>query len=210
MAKYYDLSPTLGPRTPAWPTDPPVTFEAFKALADGGSSNVTLLTLGTHAGSHIDAPRHMYGEGGTIDEIPLDLLIGEAEVVEVGTDIVDEQALRVLDGKSVDRLLLKTANSRLWSRPDFEREFVGLTREAADYLLKARVKLVGIDYLSIEAAHGTGAPVHMALLRAGVVIVESLDLSNVPAGRYELFCLPLKLSGLDGAPARVVLRSIER
>ncbi len=209
--KYYDISPRLAQTTPAWPTDPPVLFESFKSLSAGGSSNVTKLSFGTHAGSHVDAPRHFFEEGATVDELPLDILIGEALVVEIAGDIIDAATLEEAGFQpGVERLLLKTSNSRLWSKPGFEPGFVGLSASGAEYLVNSGVGLVGIDYLSIEAEHGGGAPTHEQLLGNGVVILESIDLSQVPPGSYELFCLPLRLAGLDGAPARVVLRTLKQ
>jgi len=137
----------------------------------------------------------------------LDVLIGPAFVVEITADLIDGAVLAAAwpHGR-VERLLFKTGNSLLWSAPAFMAKFVGLTADAADLIVERGVKLVGIDYLSIEAEHGTGAPVHHTLLKNDILIIESLDLSAVAAGEYELLCLPLKLSGLDGAPARVVLR----
>ncbi len=206
--KYYDISPRLGPRTLAWPTDPPVVFEPFKSLAAGGSSNVTKLTLGTHAGSHVDAPRHFFDDGRSVDELPLDVLIGKVSVLEVPGDIIDQSAVAAAGFRSgTERVLFKTRNSELWSEAAFRRDFIGIAAPAADFLVRAGIKLVGIDYLSIEAEHGGGAPAHELFLDNGVVILESIDLSAVPAGEYEIFCLPLRLAGLDGAPARVVLRA---
>ncbi|HEB12621.1 MAG TPA: cyclase family protein [Actinobacteria bacterium] len=207
MTEYFDISPVLSSSTPAWPTDPPLVLEEYKAISQGGSSNVTKLTLGSHAGSHVDAPLHFFPEGMPVDQLSLDVLIGEALVVEVTADEIDRSVLEdKLPGERVRRLLFKTKNSTLWSNPEFVPDFVGLTADGAEYLVKSGVELVGIDYLSIEAAHGTGAPAHLALLENKIIIVESLNMSGVAPGKYELICLPLKLENVDGAPARVVLR----
>lgn len=164
--------------------------------------------MGTHAGSHIDAPRHFVSGGQTVDDVPLDVLIGPALVVGIEGDIIDAAALRAaLGAGSATRVLFKTANSRLWSGSAFVPHFTGLSADGADFLVESGARLVGIDYLSIEASHSAGAPAHKRLLESGIIIVESLDLSSVPPGEYELICLPLRLSGLDGAPARVVLRA---
>ncbi|MDP1808663.1 MAG: cyclase family protein [Actinomycetota bacterium] len=209
MPRYYDISPTLGPMTPAWPTDPPVVFKPSKSVMKGAGSNVTGLSMSSHAGSHVDAPSHLYSDGMTVEKLPLDVLIGPASVVEFTADIIDRGVLASSwPAGKVERLLFKTSNSMLWSSPAFMPKFVGLTADAADYLVERGVKLVGIDYLSIEAEHGTGAPVHQTLLKNNIFIIESLDLSPVEPGGYELICLPLKLDGLDGAPARVVLRDL--
>lgn len=209
MPRYYDISPTLGPMTPSWPTDPPVIFKSGKTGEKGAGSRVTGLSMSSHAGSHVDAPRHLFGDGMSVDKLPLDVLIGPAAVVEFTAHIIDRTLLAASwpPGK-VERLLFKTSNSMLWSSPAFMPMFVGLTADAADYLVERGVKLVGIDYLSIEAEHGTGAPVHRTLLKNNIFIIESLDLSAVEPGEYELICLPLKLDGLDGSPARVVLRDL--
>lgn len=204
--EYFDISPTLGPDTPAWPTDPPVVFTHCKSVEAGNSSNVTGLEMCSHAGSHIDAPRHLFSAGLSVDLLPAELLIGPAVVIETEAENIDADFLiSAWPNTEVIRLLFKTTNSLLWSSP-FRSGFVGLTADAADYIVERGVRLVGIDYLSIEAEHGVGAPVHRKLLENQVCIVESLDLSEVDPGFYELICLPLKLDGLDGAPARVVLR----
>lgn len=209
MPKYYDISPTLGPTTPTWPTDPPVIFTPGKSVDSSDSSNVTKLSMSSHAGSHVDAPRHLYSDGMSVEDLPLDVLIGPASVVEFTADVIDRDVLAASwPPGNVERLLFKTGNSMLWSSPAFMPKFVGLTADAADYIVERGVRVVGIDYLSIEADHGVGAPVHRTLLKNDIFIVESLDLSTVEPGEYELICLPLKLAGLDGAPARVVLREL--
>src|SRR3972149_2954108 len=207
MPKFYDLSPRLGPHTPVWPTDPPVVFTPYKSVDKGAGANVTRVGMSSHSGSHIDAPSHLHADRTSVDRLPLDLFVGPALVVAVDADQIDRAVLEPLLGdRPIERLLFKTRNSALWSSPAFVPAFVGLTADAAELLVEIGVKLVGIDYLSIEAAHGAGAPVHHALLEHDIVIVESLDLSLVGPGEYELICLPLKLEGLDGAPARVILR----
>ncbi|HEB12706.1 MAG TPA: cyclase family protein [Actinobacteria bacterium] len=207
MAEYFDISPALSLNTPAWPTDPPLVFEEYKSISQGGGSNVTKLTLGSHAGSHVDAPLHFFPGGTSVDKLSLDVLIGEVLVIEVADDKIDRSALEgALGDDLVRRLLFKTKNSTLWSNPEFVPDFVGLTADGAEYLVKSGIELVGIDYLSIEAAHGKGAPTHRILLENKIIILESLNMTNVVPGKYELICLPLKLENVDGAPARVVLR----
>ncbi len=207
MVEYFDISPALSSSTPAWPTDPPLVFEKFKDIDQGGSSNVTKLIFGSHAGSHVDAPLHFFPGGTPVDKLSLDILIGEALVIEVEGDQIDRLVLEEkLRGERVKRLLFKTRNSALWSNPEFVPDFVGLTEDGAQYLAETGTELVGIDYLSIESAHSSGAPAHDILLENKIIIVESLNMSDVPPGKYELICLPLKLEDIDGAPARVVLR----
>lgn len=208
MKKIYDISLTLSGETVNWPSDPLFSTVPYKSLEKGDSSNVSVITMGNHFGTHIDPPRHIFSGGNGVDKIPLDSLIGEALVVDAGDGAaIDPAVLRAHDLTGVRRILFKTKNSEYWKRKDtqFHREFVSLTVEAAEYLAEKRMRLVGIDYLSIEAAGMKAHPVHKALLKAGAIIVECLDLSGVPAGRYLLVCAPLKLKDGDGAPSRVFL-----
>jgi arylformamidase len=203
----YDLTRPLSPALPIYPGDPPLTIEPVERIAEGSKANVTRIAMGTHTGTHVDAPRHFFDSGAAIDELSLELLIGPARVLEIEADsAVDADAL---DGlvRGDERVLLKTRNSLLWQSPRFESDYVHLTEPAARRLLDHGVKLVGIDYLSIEAFGGDDTPVHNLLLGNGVVIVEGLDMAGVPAGLYELICLPILLMSGDGAAARVVLRS---
>jgi arylformamidase len=202
-----DVTLPLDARLPIWPANPPFDLTPVKRIADGASSNVSRLTLGTHTGTHIDAPRHMIDGAPTLDQLPLEVLVGPARVVAVDTDRAIE--LRHVTGDALQgstRILFKTRNSTFWGSPQFRTDFVFLTEEAARALVEAGVRLVGIDYLSIEEYKKPGAPAHKALLSAGVVIVEGLDLSQAEAGPYDLMCLPIAVAGADGAPARVLLR----
>jgi arylformamidase len=155
----------------------------------------------------VDAPRHFIEGGESVDRIPLDRLIGPAVVLELPAQEPEIGAaeLRSHDLQGMVRVLLRTRNSDLLNRAQFSSEYRALALDAAEHLLSRGVMLVGIDYLSIERFGSEDYPVHRLLLERGVVIVEGLDLSGVAAGSYELFCLPLRLEGLDGAPARVVL-----
>jgi arylformamidase len=158
---------------PIWPSNPPFDLTPVKQISAGGSSNVSRLTLGTHTGTHIDAPRHMIDGAPTLDQLPLDALIGPARVIAVDTDRAIEA--RHVDGDTLQgspRILFKTKNSTFWGDPAFRSDFVFLTEEAARALVGAGVRLVGIDYLSIEEFRKPGAPAHKTLLSAGVVIVE--------------------------------------
>jgi arylformamidase len=175
-------------------------------LEKGDGARVSRITLGDHSGTHLDTPAHMLENGSTLDDIPLALLIGRALVADLRG--CAEIGLRELEGLPLageERLLLRTDNSLLWAKPDFCPDFVALTAEGAEYLLSKGIRLVGIDYLSIESFHGDGT-VHRTLLGNGVVILEGLDLADVPAGLYELVCLPLRIAGGAGAPARALLR----
>jgi arylformamidase len=208
MAKIFDLTVPLSGQTPTFPGDPSFQSEPVHRLQAGAPCNVSRLTLGTHAGTHVDAPFHFLENGATVDELPLEILTGKARVVAVAArDAVDRADLEALDLRDDLRLLIRTRNSGQLRQPEFHPEFVHLTAEAASYLVQVGIKLVGWDYLSIEKFGSRDFPAHHALLGAGVVIVEGLDLSQVEAGEYELTCLPLKVAGGDGAPARVILRS---
>ncbi len=205
-----DVSVQLSEGTPTFPGNPPFLFEAVKRTARGDSSNVTAIHLGTHTGTHVDAPRHFFDSAPGVDALPLDVLVGRARVVDIpgpcrGIGAADLAGIR-LDGET--RVLLKTANSALWQAGRFDSAYAFLDQSGAQWLLDRGVRLVGIDYLSIEQFKRPGAPVHHLLLERGVVIVEGLNLSRAAAGVYDMYCLPLDIAGADGAPARVVLREL--
>jgi arylformamidase len=187
--------------------DPPVRVERVASIAEGALANVSRLELGTHTGTHVDAPAHFIDGAPGVDALPLDALIGPAVVVDA-TGIegdLDARAIAVL-GIPADarRVLLRTRNARLWESDRFEPGYVGLTGGGAEALVAAGVRLVGIDYLSI-AVSADPAPAHLVLLAAGVVILEGLDLRAVEPGAYRLVCLPMRIDGADGAPARALL-----
>ena len=183
--------------------DPPVHLERVKSIAAGDVANLSRLDFGVHSGTHIDAPIHFIDGGAAAETLPLERLLGAAHVIDATAveGVLDESALARLElPAGIERVLFKTRNSRLWERDEFSHEFVHLTGSGARYLVDRGVRLVGLDYLSI------GDPdAHRALLGAGVVAVEGLDLRQVEPGSYRLVCLPLKIVGSDGAPARAVL-----
>lgn len=204
--RIHDITVPLSAELPVYPGDSPVLIDPWTSLADGDSANVCRITLCTHSGTHIDAPKHFNDNGKSVDDIPLGVLIGQARVVEISDALeIGRRELERLPVRGVERLLLKTTNSRLWNESDFSEEYVSITAAAAAYLVEAGVKLVGIDYLSIESLKGDGE-VHRILLDSGIVILEGLNLSNVVPGEYELICLPLKVKDGDGAPVRALLR----
>ncbi|MEX2237095.1 MAG: cyclase family protein [Dehalococcoidia bacterium] len=203
-----DISVPIRPGMIVYEGDPDISLELVSSIAGGGICNISRIEAGVHTGTHIDAPYHFIDGASAVDQAPLEALIGPAYVVDAAladTDI-DAATLAGLEiPAGTQRLLLKTRNSRLWDLPAFSRDFVGITEDGAQWLVKQGVRLVGIDYLSV-APFLEPIPTHQVLLAAGVVIVEALDLREVEPGEYELFCLPLRLVGADGAPARAVLR----
>ena len=207
VPKLLDVSVSLAAGIPAYPGNPEFELQPIKRIAEGGSSNVSRLVMGTHTGTHVDAPRHFFDDGAGVDLLPLDLLIGRARVVEitrrggVGQDDLAAAGLR-----EDLRVLLKTSNSALWNGQGFHQEYTYLAEDGARYLVEQGVKVVGIDYLSVEQFKKPGAPAHRALLSHGVVIIEGLNLAEAEPGMYEMYCLPLRVAGGDGAPARVVLK----
>lgn len=204
--RIYDISVPLSSDLPSYPGDVPVSITAWSSIAKGDPANLHRITLCTHSGTHLDAPRHFNDRGAAVDEVPLELLIGRALVVEMpGVSLIGKEHLERLPIRGVERLLLKTDSSALWDAPDFSPDYTSLSEEGARYLVEEGVKLVGIDYLSIEKYEGDGS-VHRALLDNGVLILEGLNLSEVRHGEYELICLPLKVRGGDGAPVRALLR----
>jgi arylformamidase len=208
MHKLYDVTVPLSADVPTYPGDPPYRSEFVRSILDGESCNLTRLSMGAHSGTHVDAPYHFLADGATVDQIPLDILIGKARVVEMAAlEHIDRADLERVDLRDDIRVLFKTRMSGQLRQPLFQENFVYLTPDAASYLAKVGIKLVGIDYLSIERFGSRDFEAHHALLGAGVVIVEGLDLSAVEPGEYDLTCLPLRLAGAEGAPARVILRA---
>ena len=211
----YDVTVPLRNGVPTWPGDPLVDINDFRSLSNGDSANVTALNFGAHSATHVDAPAHFIEGAAKVESLDLKVLIGEAEVVAVPEDYyaITEEFVLAHCSPGAERILFKTRNSAFWNQPklEFRRDFTYLDLEAARALVQRGAKLVGIDYLSIEKFHTENHETHLALLSHGVVIIEGLNLSDVPAGKYELICLPLRLQSNkgDGAPARVVLRTME-
>ena len=195
---------------PVYAGDPPVVLQRVSSLASGGICNLSRLDFGLHSGTHIDAPLHFIDGAPGVEATPIEALIGDAYVVDA-TNVrgqIDTAALRGLAiPRSCERILFKTSNSQLWESDAFSRDFVALTADAARELVRRGARLVGIDYLSI-APFTDPAPTHLALLEAGVVILEGLDLRRVQPGAYRLLCLPLLVEGADGAPARTLLQPL--
>jgi arylformamidase len=203
----YDITVTLRAGLPVFPGDSPFRREQVLRMRDGATSNLSVLQMNAHHGTHLDAPLHMIDGAPGIDEIDPEVLVGPALVVEIDDpDRITRQELQGVDWSGVERALFRTANSgRLQRSDEFAPDFIGMDGEAAEFLAGRGLKLVGVDYLSVDGMGAEGFPAHMALLGAGIVILEGLDLSGVPAGRYDLFCGALLIEGGDGAPARAFL-----
>ncbi len=205
----YDISLTIAKDLPVWPGDPKIELKKISKIEDGEEANVTHISACVHIGTHVDAPDHFMGNGQTVENLPLDLLVGSAFVVEMLVDsqvsAVDLQSASIPEGTK--RLLIKTSNSQLWADgvTEFKSDFIALEADAAAYLVNKGVEVVGVDYLSV-APFADPAPTHRILLEAGVLVIEGLNLSMIEPGEYTLMCLPLKISGSDGAPARVLLQ----
>jgi arylformamidase len=198
-----DISVPIRPGMIVYEGDPEVHLERARSIADGATANISRLDFGVHSGTHVDAPIHFIEGAAGAEALPLDALVGDAYVVDATgvTDALDEAALRGLAlPHRLERLIFKTRNSRLWDLDEFSNDFVRLTADGARYVLGRSVRLVGIDYLSIGDEEA-----HVELLRAAVIPLEGLDLRSVEPGPYRLVCLPLRLLGSDGAPARAVL-----
>jgi arylformamidase len=200
----YDISVSLSEFLPTFPDDPPLVL-----VQKSGPFAVTSLSLGSHSGTHLDLPGHLGLAGPSAAELPFEQLVGPCQVWDLSKHRgpIDAKLLARQPAPSEPKILLRTGNSRLWQEPNFCADYQALTAEGAAWLIEQGIELVGIDYLSIEAATGDGT-VHRLLLEAGLLILEGLDLSRVPAGCYELICLPLKLASRDGAPCRAVLRGL--
>ncbi len=210
MRKIYDASVPIRDGGLVYPGNPAIHVSLQQSIAQGAGANVSQVDFGSHTGTHVDAKRHFFTDGNTVDQIPLETLMGPATLIEFGDDLmaVTRADLEQRDLRGVKRLLLKTRNSGfLTSDPTFHPDFTYLAPDAAEYVVQLGILLVGIDYLSIEQFHSGHHMTHLTLLSANVAIVEGLNLADVPPGMYTLCCLPIKLAGCDGAPARAVLIS---
>ncbi|HXG52167.1 MAG TPA: cyclase family protein [candidate division Zixibacteria bacterium] len=207
--KIYDISLTLSPRTVRWLTSQPMELIERKRMRRGDPNNSSSIHASVHAGTHVDAPFHFLADGQTIESLPLELFVGPARVcaVEAAEQITAADIARLgLAGE--ERVLFKTRNSALLQKESYDPSFVSFSADGAAALADLGVRLVGLDYLSVARADQQ-VPVHRAFLERGVIVVEGIDLSAVPPGRYELICPPVKLAGSDGAPCRAILRELE-
>jgi arylformamidase len=208
MSEWIDISVPLGNGIVAWPGDPPFSIDRFLDQKNGAPFTVSQMSLGVHTGTHMDAPLHSIPGGASIDQMPLDACIGPARVIHIeDRESIKQAELARHNIASGERILFKTANSdRLWSDEPFKENFIYINCQAAEYLADRRIRMVGIDYLSVGGWERDSRETHDALLSAGIWIVEGLNLHGIEAGDYELICLPLKIAGADGAPARAILK----
>ena len=209
--KIHDITVGVTPEMPVWPNNPPVELERMNKIEEGANSNVSRLALGVHTGTHVDAPVHFVPGATGVELLPLNVLVGRCLVIHLARThrITADDLAGALIPPSTRRLLLKTRNSGYWAKGDkeFHTDYVAIDPTGAQWLVDRRVELVGVDYLSVAPWKETKTT-HEILLKAGLVVVEGLNLSKIKPGRYELTCLPLKLVGSDGAPCRAIL--IER
>ena len=206
--KLIDISVPIDTALPTYPGNTPFSLEAIKRIANGDSSNVSTMHMSVHGGTHVDAPRHFFDDRPGADALALELLIGRARVIDLPHRGGITEAHLAAAGLREDlRVLLKTPNSALWNGSEgFHSDYTYLSEGGAKFLVDQGVKVVGVDYLSVEQFKKAGAPAHHMLLGNGIVIIEGLNLSDAEAGQYEMYCLPLRIAGADGAPARVVLK----
>lgn len=213
--RFYDITVPLTNEMPTYPGDPGIQIRDWFTLANGDSANVTHLNFSAHTGTHVDAPAHFIEGAAQVESLPLESLIGKAQVIAVPDTAlsIDQAFLTDHMARDVTRVLFKTRNSSFWhDHPtQFRQDFTYLELQAAQFLVQRGVRLVGIDYLSIEQFGQKQHETHLALLSQGVVILEGLDLSAVPEDLYELICLPLRIRDGkgDGAPSRAVLRTLD-
>ena len=211
MTKIFDVSVPVVNGGVVYPGNPEIRIEPHSELSKGASSNLSRIAFGSHSGTHVDAPRHFFDAGSTVDRLPLSALVGPARVLHMADEVMSVTAamLQRHDLTGVERVLIRTRNSSFVTDREFHPDFTYVAPDAAEHLAALGVKLVGVDYFSVEQFHSGHHRTHRTLLERGIVIVEGLDLSQIEQGEYAFCCLPLRLEGLDGAPARAVLMKPE-
>lgn len=205
----YDITLGISPTLPVWPGGPAIVLEQVESMDRGAHANVTRLEMSAHTGTHVDAPHHFLNDHRTVEQLPLDILTGRCFVLDL-TSMEGHVNAKILENSNIPegtlRLLIKTGNSARWQagEKEFFPGFQGISEDGAVWLVEKGIKLIGIDYLSI-APYKQSVPTHTVLFKAGVIALEGVNLTLVKQGNYELYCLPMKLVGSDGAPARVIL-----
>jgi arylformamidase len=206
-----DITPPIRDSMPVYPGNPGVSVRRVRDVAEGAHSTLSEVTMGTHTGTHVDAPGHFIAGARLLEEMPLDALVGRARVLRIDADAaIEVDDLKPHCIREGERVLLRTHNSdTLWAADEFSPDYVYLSTEAALYLGGLRLPCLGVDYLSVGGFQSNGTKVHRALLSAGTLLIEGLDLSAAEPGEYELMCLPLRIDGVEAAPARAVLRTFD-
>ena len=208
--EFFDVTVAIGPGVPIYEGDPPADVKSVKAIARGDGANVSALCFGAHTGTHVDAPNHFIEGTRRVEDLEIEKLVGPCRVVEIAEDVAAIEPAHLPELGGVERLIFKTRNSAFWNTPEggFRTDFTYITPEAARVLADAGLRLVGIDYLSVEKFGSEDFATHKILLEKEIVLLEGVDLREVEPGDYELICMPLKYVGGtgDGAPARTVLR----
>lgn len=211
---FVDISLSMGPALPIWPGSIGMKIERLSCFENGNNVNISMLTCDVHTGTHVETSLHFFPEGDSVTQVPIDTLIGDAFVAHIpSVKAITPDDLAAADiPEGTERLLLRTDNSDLWRNCNgvFRPDFAALTSDAAQWIVDRGIKLLGVDYLSVEMMSADTSHNHIVLLSGGVVILEGLNLLPVEQGFYELICLPLKLTGAEGAPARAVLRKKPR
>ena len=212
MAKIIDISVPLQSDMPIWPGSQDLCLKSLMSIENGDQTNVSRLDLDVHAGTHVDAPLHYIMGGASVEQMSLDILLGPAFILYLPqVDIITADTLSASSiPEGTERLLLRTKNSEFWNTPpaEFRTDYAALTEDAAKWIVEHGIRLIGIDYLSVQC-YNDNSETHEILLGANVIIIEGLNLTDIVPGHYELICLPLRLVGSEGAPARVVLRQLQ-
>ncbi|MGA1863963.1 MAG: cyclase family protein [bacterium] len=208
--EWIDISVPLKSGMVHWPDDPPVKIERLSDLDQGDLSTVSMISMCSHTGTHMDAPIHLIKNGKGLDEMPFDVTVGVARVIEIFDEkSISAEELARYQIRKGERLLFKTRNSiKCWNISRFVKDFVYISRDAAEFLVERKIRVAGIDYLSVDGIGEKGFNAHIVLLKAGIWIIEGLDLSGVEHGRYQLICLPLNITRGDGAPARAIVKRL--
>jgi arylformamidase len=203
---YFDITQTITPEIIVYPGDPAVKIEQTMSIAHGNIVNLSSIAMGTHTGTHVDAPSHFYDQGLTIPELPLEFLLGPAKVFEFQEQsVISKSDLQSCHIQRADRVLLKTKNSALLAKPEFDPTYTYVAPEAAEYLADIGIRTLGFDYLTIDPYGSLEFKAHYTLLGHDIIIIEGLNLSGITPGEYQMVALPLKLQNGNGSPARVVL-----
>lgn len=205
---WIDISVPIHNAMHGWPGNPPTFITMHAGTAKGDVCNVSAMAMSSHSGTHMDSPFHFLHGAKTMDALPWDAVIGPCRVVEIkDPKAIKPAELKKLKLQKGERILFKTPNSaRSWKKAEFDKDFVYISKEAAQYIVDCGVQTVGIDYLSVGGFYKDGIETHHILLGAEVWIIEGIDLSKIKPGEYDLICLPIKFQNGDGAPSRCLIR----